>query len=294
MKVNIVTENLEVGRIKRRISEKIINYNTSDIEYSMSAPRNDVDLNFYLCYNEFLTYGPSNVKNVCWVTHIHKSIPDHEKEIGRSFKLFNRADAFLHMGWKTIDEFKKYNIASDKYHEVVWCGIEEFRFKPTITLGIVQNGEVEGKGLFFMNYLLNKFDFKNFKFIIQGVGWELLIKRFKDLGIRYDYRPNLQYDLYPQVYEQIDYLLIPSLWEGGPMAAIEAMYCGVPIISADVGWVKEISYSHLFEPGNYDGLIQILKHIEDKDIMKYENLDRYTCQAFSDRLANHFKRIVNG
>jgi len=44
---------------------------------------------------------------------------------------------------------------------------------------------------------------------------------------------------YQAFYEQIDYLLIPSLWEGGPMALQEALACGVPVIAADVGFVPD-------------------------------------------------------
>lgn len=293
MKVNIVTENLDVGRIKRRIAEKIIKYNETDIEYSMTnPPRNDVDLNFYLCYNEFLFYGPSKVKNVCWVTHIHKSIPEHEKELNRSFLAFNYADAFLHMGQRTVDEFKNANLAQDKYHEVVWCGIESERFKPTITIGIVQNG-AENKGLYFMLHLLGKYNFSNFKFIFQGIQWEPVTRRMKALGIRHEEYQTLDYTNYPSIYEKIDYLLVPSIFEGGPMAVLEAMYCGLPIISSDVGWVKEISNGYMFAPGDITGLINILKSIEDKDILKYENLERFTCTEFSNRLARSFKRITN-
>ena len=44
---------------------------------------------------------------------------------------------------------------------------------------------------------------------------------------------------YEGFYEAIDYLLIPSLYEGGPMALQEALACGVPVIAADVGFVPD-------------------------------------------------------
>lgn len=298
MRVNIVTENPRVGRIKLRISEKIVKYNCSDVVYSISDhPIDYVDLNFYVCYNEFLAFGPSRVKNVCWVTHVYMSIAEHERVMGRSFQMFNYADAFLHMSNRTVEEFKIANIAQNKYHEVVWCGIEEEAFRPTINIGIIQNGESVGKGMYFMESIFNestidKFD--NFKFIFQGVGWESVVNKLNNLGIRNEYYPSLDYKDYPNIYSKLDYMLIPSICEGGPMAVLEAMYCGIPIISSDVGWVKEIApQGYFYNVGNVNELIEIFKVIDNKHIVKYDHLERYTCRAFSTRLYNSFKKILS-
>ena len=38
----------------------------------------------------------------------------------------------------------------------------------------------------------------------------------------------------------VDVLLMPSLWEGMPLAALEAMAMGVPVVASAVGGLKEI------------------------------------------------------
>ncbi len=288
MKVHIVTEG---NRIKMRISEKILKYNQTPIEYSLSyGQRNDVDINFYVCYNVFANFQKSKVKDIGYVTHVHNnSIMDHEKDLGKPFSLFNRLDGYLHMGSKTLKFFD-----SSKYNTVVYGGCELENFKPTITLGIMQNGEVVGKGTKFLIDLANSTNLDNFKFIFCGVGWESVLNTFKEKKIRYNYLTNTSYDNFQSVYEQIDYLLIPSMWEGGPMAVLEAMACKLPIISADTGWVREIAPGSLFfEPGKIEQLKTILQFIETRELISYHNVKDFSYKAFCDRLQDCFHNILN-
>lgn len=61
--------------------------------------------------------------------------------------------------------------------------------------------------------------------------------------------------------------LVPSRYEGGPMAPIEAMALGTPVVSARVGFMATVSQfaAHteqfsvqLFDPGDYDQMVNIL------------------------------------
>jgi glycosyltransferase involved in cell wall biosynthesis len=48
----------------------------------------------------------------------------------------------------------------------------------------------------------------------------------------------LRHDV-PDLLNDIDILVMPSLWEGLPIIALEAMAAGLPIVAADVGGTKE-------------------------------------------------------
>ncbi len=90
-----------------------------------------------------------------------------------------------------------------------------------------------------------------------------------------------------EFYQEIDILIIPSLWEGLSIVALEAMAFGVPIIASNSGGLKEIiedgKTGILFEPENSKDLTEkILWAIGNPDKMnsmvkkakiKVENFD---------------------
>ncbi len=49
-------------------------------------------------------------------------------------------------------------------------------------------------------------------------------------------------DKLTEFYNAMDYILVPALYEGGPMCVVEALACGVPVIASDVGWVPEFPH----------------------------------------------------
>ncbi|RPI22786.1 MAG: glycosyltransferase family 1 protein [Chloroflexota bacterium] len=62
----------------------------------------------------------------------------------------------------------------------------------------------------------------------------------------------------PELLAASDYFILPSLWEGLPMALIEAMASGLPIIATDVSGARQVMDSGetgiLVPPGNADEL----------------------------------------
>jgi hypothetical protein len=65
------------------------------------------------------------------------------------------------------------------------------------------------------------------------------------------------------LYQRIDYVLIPATVEGGPMSLLEGLAMGKPIIAPDgIGMVPEFSASghlRLYPPGNLEALTQVVK-----------------------------------
>lgn len=87
---------------------------------------------------------------------------------------------------------------------------------------------------------INGVDLKGFHTIIKPVIQELKNEGY-DIKEHYADR-NIKWrtaDEMPQYYSEIDLCLCTSIHEGTPMPIIESMSCGVPVITTDVGIVRE-------------------------------------------------------
>ena len=69
----------------------------------------------------------------------------------------------------------------------------------------------------------------------------------------------------PAVYQAIDILAMPSLEEGLPMALLEAMASGVPVVASSVGQIPKIikdgETGFLVRPKDVEGLVSVLERI---------------------------------
>lgn len=66
----------------------------------------------------------------------------------------------------------------------------------------------------------------------------------------------------PAFYAAIDYLVVTSLEEGGPMPVVDALAYGVPVIAPDVGWCWELPCLH-FERGEWASLHAVLRGLTE-------------------------------
>lgn len=76
--------------------------------------------------------------------------------------------------------------------------------------------------------------------ILVGPGWEAMIRHIERLGLRviwYEFASTYET---AGVYPLMDTYLVTSSEEGGPCTILEAMACGVPCITSNVGHVPEV------------------------------------------------------
>jgi hypothetical protein len=85
----------------------------------------------------------------------------------------------------------------------------------------------------------------------------------------------------PTFYQLIDYLVIPSTTEGGPMPVVDALASGVPVIAPDVGWCWEFPCLK-YERGSWASLRAVLEALSTPP----------TWQAWADGHRALFERLV--
>jgi hypothetical protein len=81
--------------------------------------------------------------------------------------------------------------------------------------------------------------------------------------------------------EDIDYLLVTSLDEGGPMPVLEALTVGTPIIAPDVGWCWEFPCIH-YEKGSWESLKEVLDQLSNPP----------TWQDWAEKHKKFFEKIL--
>ena len=77
------------------------------------------------------------------------------------------------------------------------------------------------------------------------------------------------------------------------MSVIEAYAKGVPIISSDVGFVKEFNVEHLFEAGKDDQLAEILNTIYLKMFQRRNKVTDLKYSIFSQKLVDIVRNLLN-
>lgn len=108
----------------------------------------------------------------------------------------------------------------------------------------------------------------------KNVSWISELQKIPGIEIRYT-GGKLQFDQLPDWYRSIDYLVVLSGLEGGPLPVIEALAMGKPVIAPDVGWCWD--YPTLRYSG-FDELMSIVERLivpnvshESAEIMKVIN-----------------------
>ena len=213
-------------------------------------------------------------------------------------------DGIVHMCQRYLRVFERQGWYPAKRMTVIPpgqpCG-DVFTVRP-LRLGVSQRGGFPGKGdpfLFEALVGLPEVVKEHVELQIKGSGWSQSLERFRDelrpLAVRLSESEG--YASYSAFYESLDYLLVPSLWEGGPMAVPEALACGVPVIAADVGWIPEmltmewdsgsrvlVSGCRMFPPGNREALQMHITSLVQERLDRRRRVENMTWKGYAQKL----------
>jgi glycosyltransferase involved in cell wall biosynthesis len=104
----------------------------------------------------------------------------------------------------------------------------------------------------------------------------------------------------PEIMKSADIFVLSSLHESQNMSIIEASFCGLPVVSTDVGAAKDVT-PYLVKPGNYKQLAEeIIKVITDYEAAKKKCAsvfnkyrETFTLQGSTKNILKLYNRIVN-
>ena len=107
-------------------------------------------------------------------------------------------------------------------------------------------------------------------------------------------------------YRSIDVFVLPSLWEGLPYAALEAMACGLPVAAFRIPGLDDLVQDGqtglLADPGDEQGLTECIARLAADPALRAAMgqkarariLDRYTISRFLDRIDAVYRDLIRG
>ena len=210
---------------------------------------------------------------------------------------WDKLDGIVHMARRYERVFAEQGWYPPERMTVIPPGqVTGFRLHP-LRLGVCQRGGFPGKGDPFLFEALANLSVgirRHIELRIKGSGWDKSLAewlpKLDSMKVVVDETERPQ--SYPVFYEGLDYLLIPSLWEGGPMSLLEALACGLPVIAADVGFVPDFLGPeptaeigcHLFQPGDATGLRHILMSIVGERIERRCRVEGLSWESYAEKL----------
>ena len=125
------------------------------------------------------------------------------------------------------------------YNEKIFSA-QEKPTKETVNLGIISRRygrKVKGEALLYD--LMKRLDREKIRFTFIGKDRTQDCWKARDLGYKAEVFERLPYKVFGSVYENLDALVIPSLYEGGPANLPEAISSATPVIARNVGMVSD-------------------------------------------------------
>jgi glycosyltransferase involved in cell wall biosynthesis len=240
-----------------------------NVSYS-TDPDPTADLQYYINYSA--RTRPMAPVEVGFFTHSENETNARR----RYFDTAREVDHCVCMSSRYAEELIESGISPEKITTIA-PGVDLQKLQPKIRVGVV--GRTYHTGRKGEALVAEVMDVAGIEWRFTGSGWPRPSVRIAESEMA-------------DFYNSLDYVLVPSLYEGGPMSVLEGLACGIPIISSDVGWVSE--YPHIpFETGNAESLRNVLTAlVAERQVLRDSVLDR-TWDRWADEHLKLFDRLLS-
>ena len=233
---------------------------------------NDANLNYFFNYHQFES---TNTPTAAWFTHIEERIP-----------------ASVSFFWEVAEAVDICIFHSDLYRDIVQrnfplkhCltispGVDLNLFSPrNLRVGVIGRGypETGRKNEELLQQIISAHH--DIDWIVTGVNWGIESVQMRDSEM-------------PDIYRSLDFLLVTSHYEGGPMSVLEALASGVQVIAHEIGWVPELPHIS-YETANFQQLNTILEQLKSPARRLRSQITHRTWDNFVAQHKEIFDRFLN-
>lgn len=148
-----------------------------------------------------------------------------------------------------------------------------------INIGVVSRRygrKVKGEALLYD--LMKRLDRKSVRFTFVGKDRTQDCWKARDLGYQAQVFERLPYKVFGSLYQSLDALMVPSIFEGGPANVPEAISTGTPLIAKPVGMIPDYLEESrgIFLTGNPDvDAKNINRYAQDKEFQESIKFEAY-------------------
>jgi len=212
--------------------------------------------------NYALYQGPSGLPDVGFFTHLDES---HE-----FLERARRLDYCVCMSRVYADWLREHGVATVCH---IPMGFDYYRYRSRLVLGVVGRLDHPRKGA----HLVNELRKLPFVEVLTTEG------RFAEDELR-------------DLYQRIDYVLIPATVEGGPMSLLEGLAMGKPVIAPDgVGMVAEFGetpHIRTYAAGDLDALLAVVKACHQAKCERTRLVQDRTWDRWAEDHHRPFRRLL--
>ena len=293
MKINIVT--VTSGWILQKISERTAKACNESIDgYTMTVSHEadpDADVNYYAdlqnCY-----HGQKKKMDIAYFTHADMHSKDWLHNLLTTTNSYKNLDGIVSMNKRYTDMLTSMGWSEDHIDTITPGETKDMFPLKKIKIGVVSRGGYPGYGQQFMEKMLETYNFDNFKLRFLGNGWDNLKPIATKNNIDLKLTGDADYSVYPNFYQEIDYLLIPGLWTAGPISFQESLSTGTPVISADVGFAGyELEPDHIFPANDVNALSKILDKVQEPLLKRRGQVENMTWLNYATDLIKFINKI---
>ena len=226
------------------------------------------DLHYFIPYSKQPARKPT--LSACFFTHRESVEPARSNFLQQA----ETTDYCVTMSSKYTHLLNDHGI--ENVHTIE-TGVDLDRFDIRLQIGVVGRTYHTGrKGEDLIDKCL---DLDNIEFLFTGSGWLGPSVHLSDSEL-------------PEFFNKLDYLLIPSRIEGGPVPLMEALASGREVIApSDVGFVNQ--FPHIpFENGSADSLREVLRGLVRQRQLLRDTVKDYSWERFGKRHIELFEGIA--
>jgi len=228
----------------------------------------NVDIHYYINYGYFHK-KPSNGIVIGNFTHYN---PD--KHGDQFVDVAKEVDYCIAVSKETAKDLRKFGIDDEKI-SVILVGADK-SFKPKLTLGIVGRTYSDGrKGEHLIKQILDDEKImEDMQIVSLNKGWGVPVWNLKPTDF----------------YRSIDFLLVPSLIEGGPIPFMEALACGTLAIAPPIGVIPQFPHIE-YDVGNIESLKNTIINVKSNFLDRKKGIAEYMQDYNWDTWANNHDKI---